>query len=105
MTIPLPKLVSLDVGGTLGFVRGPTITTILAAASKLPPSDVRRILRSTLHVAPKVTDLLIDTVCKARKNRSFLFPERLPRASSPILSLGPISNQVFEPVCTGGHTL
>jgi FMN phosphatase YigB (HAD superfamily) len=74
MAILPPKLVSLDVGGTIGSTKGKTITAILATASNLPTSEVRRILRSTLHIAPKVTDVLIDTVCRALEVERACFP-------------------------------
>ena len=75
MTAPLLRLISIDVGGTLGFVREPTITAMLATASKLPASEVRRILRVTLHVTPEVTDVLIDTVCEALRIDRVFFPK------------------------------
>ncbi|MFP5274544.1 MAG: HAD family hydrolase [Coleofasciculus sp.] len=69
-----PKLISLDVGGTLGFAKGPTITNVLSRVSNLPKSDVHRILRSTLHVTQNVTEVLIHKVCTMLGIDPALFP-------------------------------
>jgi FMN hydrolase / 5-amino-6-(5-phospho-D-ribitylamino)uracil phosphatase len=69
-----PRLISLDVGGTIGTVEGRGVTEILAAASPLPGYQVRRILRETLHVAPRITDALIAEICAALKLSPSDFP-------------------------------
>lgn len=72
--IPIPSLISLDIGGTVGTTEGKGITETLAAASPLPGREVRRIVRETLHVVPRITDSLIAEVCKALRIRRSDFP-------------------------------
>lgn len=69
-----PKLISLDVGGTLGDAKGQTITNILSSLSRLPKSDIRSILRNTLHIAPEITEGLIQRVCMLLGIEPTLFP-------------------------------
>jgi FMN hydrolase / 5-amino-6-(5-phospho-D-ribitylamino)uracil phosphatase len=108
-----PKLISLDVGGTLGFAKGQTITNILNNVSNLPKSDVHRILRSTLHVAPNITEVLINRVCTmlgidpALFPRNYvapafqLYPQTLPsikslRKCAPLVTLSNVSCLDFK---------
>lgn len=74
-----PTLISLDVGGTLGFSRGQTITRVLAQASGLPLDEVRTIVREMLHVVPEVTDEVISSVCTALR----INPTQFPKVPSP----------------------
>ena len=77
MTTPL---VSLDVGGTLGRVDGPTIADVLAAASPLDPVEARRIMRHRLHTRTSITESVVADVCTALRIPEDVFP-RLARVS------------------------
>lgn len=50
------RLITLDVGGTLGQTSGRGITSVLLDASPLEPRQVRRAVREVLHTAEKVSD-------------------------------------------------
>ncbi|MBI3859784.1 MAG: HAD family hydrolase [Thaumarchaeota archaeon] len=80
------KLISLDVGGTLGFLRGQSIATMLSKASKLPHEDKVKILRNTLLVAPRIDKSLIDALCKSLELQPISFPRTY---SGPTLQLFP----------------
>jgi FMN phosphatase YigB (HAD superfamily) len=71
---PIPSLISLDIGGTVGTAEGKGITGTLAAASPLPGREVRRIVRETLHIVPRISDSLFAEVCKALRIRRSDFP-------------------------------
>jgi FMN phosphatase YigB (HAD superfamily) len=49
------RLISVDVGGTLGKGTDPTATSVLAAASPLPEPVISAILREELETTPAVT--------------------------------------------------
>jgi FMN phosphatase YigB (HAD superfamily) len=70
-----PKLISLDIGGTIGFAHGQSIATILTNASTSSPREVQRILRETLYVSPILTDSLIDDICGALGIHRTCFPK------------------------------
>jgi FMN phosphatase YigB (HAD superfamily) len=72
-------LVSLDVGGTLGNSSSPGLAQAIAAAAPMPSVDVYRHLRTTLYVAPVITESLIERICSAVGIRREQFPE--PRQS------------------------
>jgi len=57
--------VSLDVGGTLGYVDGVGLIDTLAAASPLGLVEGRRIAREALHTEPVITPAIIASVCDA----------------------------------------
>ena len=73
-------LVSLDVGGTLGTADGPGMTMRLVEASPLPAAHTRRILRSSLHTHPALTDSLVHDVCEAIQVPVEAFPRDAPPA-------------------------
>lgn len=77
-----PLLISVDVGGTLGHVEGPSLAAILAAASPLDPHDARRVVRHTLHAAAEITDTVRDEICSALKISPSSFPT--PVSASPL---------------------
>jgi FMN phosphatase YigB (HAD superfamily) len=56
-------VISLDVGGTLCHVDGPSLPMILARASPLDPSEARRIVRQRLHTQPKITAAMVAGIC------------------------------------------
>jgi FMN phosphatase YigB (HAD superfamily) len=58
-------LISVDVGGTLGFAEGPGVATRLIEASPLSADQVRRVMRERLHTKPAITVELIDDICNA----------------------------------------
>lgn len=74
--------VSLDVGGTLGHVAGPSLAAVLAAASPLAPQEARRIMRHRLHTQPAITDSVIAEICHALRIPTTAFPPRAP--ASPL---------------------
>lgn len=49
------RLISVDVGGTLGKGTDPTVTSVLAAVSPLPRRTVSAIVREELETTPAVT--------------------------------------------------
>lgn len=77
-----PLLISVDVGGTLGHVEGPSLAAILAAASPLDPHDARRVVRDKLHAAAEITDTVRDEICSDLKISPSSFPT--PVSASPL---------------------
>ncbi|HEV2378084.1 MAG TPA: HAD family hydrolase [Streptosporangiaceae bacterium] len=67
-------LVSVDVGGTLGQVDGPSLAAVLAEASPLGPADARHILLHTLHIQPSISPAVAAVVCAALRIPARLFP-------------------------------
>jgi HAD superfamily hydrolase (TIGR01549 family) len=55
-------LITVDVGGTLGTATGPGLAMRLAAASPLPASQARTIMRGRLHTQPEITAEIIDSI-------------------------------------------
>lgn len=74
-----PRLITVDVGGTLGTPGGPSLASILVETSPLPAAEARRRLRGLLHTAPAITEPLIDELCRSLK----LPPETYPRQWAP----------------------
>ena len=74
-----PRVISLDVGGTLALAMGPTITGILCASSHLPNREAKRILRGTLHVSSTLSERLIADVCAALQIPRAAFPDTYDR--------------------------
>jgi len=56
------SLITVDVGGTLGTATGPGLAMRLAAASPLPASQARTIMRGRLHTQPEITAEIIEAV-------------------------------------------
>lgn len=52
------RLISLDVGGTLGEGAGPAPSSLLARVSPLPEPVIGAILREELQTTPEITDLV-----------------------------------------------
>jgi FMN phosphatase YigB (HAD superfamily) len=67
-------LVSVDVGGTLGHVDGPSLAAILATASPLNPATARRIMRQKLHTQPSISSAVVVDVCDALRIPVSAFP-------------------------------
>ncbi len=67
-------LVSVDVGGTLGRVDGPSLTTILAEVSPLDPVEARSIMRQRLHTQPSISSEVVADVCDALRIPVSAFP-------------------------------
>lgn len=86
-------LVSVDVGGTLGHVDGPSIAAVLAAASPLPPQEARRIMRHRLHTQPAITEEVIGDICDALGISTDVFPRNV--VASP-LTLVPGGRDALE---------
>lgn len=74
----VPRLISVDVGGTLGAARGSGITSVLAEASPSSSRKARVIMRDLLHTAPAITDEVVSTVCSALHVPESTFPRDLP---------------------------
>jgi HAD superfamily hydrolase (TIGR01509 family) len=70
-----PRLISLDVGGTLGEGSGPGITSALIAASPCPAPEVRKIVREILHTASDVTEVLVASICAELQVPRHAFPD------------------------------
>lgn len=79
MTAWTPQLITVDVGGTLGIGRAPTLTARLVAASPLPSEKARTLLRTTLHTAPVITQTVVREVCDAL----LIPPSAFPRRTDP----------------------
>lgn len=79
MTAWRPRLITVDVGGTLGSGQGATLTARLVAASPLAPETARALLRTTLHTAPKITGKVVRQVCDALR----IPPSAFPAAAAP----------------------
>jgi FMN hydrolase / 5-amino-6-(5-phospho-D-ribitylamino)uracil phosphatase len=67
-------LVSIDVGGTIGQIDGPSLSTVLAKASPLAPAEARRIIRQKLHTEPSIGSAVIADVCDALGIPASAFP-------------------------------
>lgn len=78
MTRLRPHLISVDVGGTLGYADGPGLTMRLTAASPLPAQHAREIMRDRLHTRPSLDDSVIADVCDALQVSPADFPRDLP---------------------------
>jgi FMN phosphatase YigB (HAD superfamily) len=76
-------LISVDVGGTLGHVDGPSLAAVLADASPLDPRDARRIMRQRLHTRPAITDTVVTDVCEALGIPEAAFPRTV--SASPVV--------------------
>ncbi|MFI5648175.1 HAD family hydrolase [Kitasatospora sp. NPDC051705] len=72
------RLVSLDIGGTLGNAQGPGLAARLAAISPLGPKQARRVMRDILHTAPEITDAVTEQVCAELDIKPSDFPTDLP---------------------------
>lgn len=59
------KLISVDVGHTLGIFRGPTTPEILSKFSRLSEDRIAEETRRFLHTAPVLTDEIITRLCHA----------------------------------------
>jgi FMN phosphatase YigB (HAD superfamily) len=70
----IPKLISLDVGGTVGRAEGKSIAMLLVQASPLTPVEVRQILREKLHVLESLSAERISLVCNALHIDASVFP-------------------------------
>lgn len=62
MALPV---VSLDVGGTLGHVDGPSLPAMLVKASPLDGTEARSIVRQRLHTQTEITAAVIIDICDA----------------------------------------
>jgi HAD superfamily hydrolase (TIGR01509 family) len=71
-------LISLDIGGTLGYAYGPGLTARLAGLSPLGPAKARRVMRDLLHIAPRISEAVVDRVCNALGIAPSDFPRSLP---------------------------
>ncbi|WP_439681575.1 HAD hydrolase-like protein [Embleya sp. MST-111070] len=72
------RLVSLDVGWTLGAPRGPSLTRRLVAMSVLPQAEAKRIVQRHLHVADP-TQAVVGAMCA----QLGIDPARFPRDHTP----------------------
>ncbi|MDG4793481.1 HAD family hydrolase [Micromonospora sp. WMMD1082] len=70
-------LVSVDVGGTLCQIEGPTVATTLVAASPLGQDDARRVIRQQLYTRPSIDAAVIAEVCDALQLPASSFPSRI----------------------------
>ncbi|MFE2415069.1 HAD family hydrolase [Kitasatospora sp. NPDC059408] len=85
MSGSVSRLVSLDIGGTLGNPQGPGLAARLAVVSPLGPKQARRVMRDVLHTAPEITDAVIKQVCAELEIKQSDFPTDLP--VSPLVLL------------------
>ncbi|MFE1348509.1 HAD family hydrolase [Streptomyces sp. NPDC058757] len=90
---PPVKLISVDVGGTLGEADGPGLTMRLTAASPLPADQARAVLRGRLHTQPVLTDALAAELSAALGIDPADFPRDLPPAP---LTLYPYTLQALR---------
>ncbi|MGH3427063.1 MAG: HAD family hydrolase [Mycobacteriales bacterium] len=72
-----PQVISVDVGGTLGYGKGPGLTSTLEQYSPLPAVQVRTIIREHLHTAPELTEQVVVEVCAMLDIPTRLFPYEL----------------------------
>ncbi|GGY71250.1 hypothetical protein GCM10010363_60600 [Streptomyces omiyaensis] len=79
MTPPV-KLISVDVGGTLGEADGPGLAMRLTAASPLSADQARAVMRGRLHTQPALTDALAAELATALGIEPADFPRDLPPA-------------------------
>jgi FMN hydrolase / 5-amino-6-(5-phospho-D-ribitylamino)uracil phosphatase len=80
MTEAAIRLITVDVGGTLGSADGPGLAMRLAEASPLPAARAREVMRTTLHTQPALTDSVVAEVCEALRVPVDAFPRDLPAA-------------------------
>ncbi len=76
-------LVSIDVGGTLGHVNGPSLASVLAEASPLDSREARRIMRHRLHTRPAITISVVTEICGALRIPEAVFPHTVE--ASPLI--------------------
>jgi FMN hydrolase / 5-amino-6-(5-phospho-D-ribitylamino)uracil phosphatase len=81
-----PRLICLDIGGTLGSIEGQSIATKLSTKSTLSAHAIQEALRKTLYIAPFVTETVIEQVCEALQISTALFPRN---DTPPRLSIYP----------------
>lgn len=74
------KLISVDVGGTIGEAERTGLTVQLAAASPLPADQARVLVRECLHTQPVITETLAAEVATALGISPEDFPRDLPPA-------------------------
>jgi FMN phosphatase YigB (HAD superfamily) len=72
-----PGVISVDVGGTLGYGKGPGLTSTLERHSHLPAAQVRKIIRERLHTAPQLTEQVVAEVCAMLDMPARFFPYEL----------------------------
>lgn len=69
MTAPWhPSLILVDIGSTLGQFTGPSVEKVLTDLcpwGHLNPAGVRAQVQSKLHIAPELTEDVIQRVCDA----------------------------------------
>lgn len=70
-------LISVDVGGTLGYSTGQGLIVRLAQLSPLPAVEARRVARHQLHTVPEISEAVIADVCAALKIPLAMFPRKL----------------------------
>lgn len=68
-------LVSIDIGGTLGHVDGPSLATTLTRVSSLDPSETRLVIRQRLHTQPSINPQVIADICDALRIPTSAFPQ------------------------------
>ncbi|MEU1193067.1 HAD family hydrolase [Streptomyces sp. NPDC005859] len=73
------RLVSLDVGYTLGAPTGTTITQRLAALSRLPREQAKQLIQQYLHHVPPEDSAAIRALCQALE----VDPEAFPYEHQP----------------------
>jgi FMN phosphatase YigB (HAD superfamily) len=71
---PPPQLITLDVGHTLGAVRGRPLTAVLAAASPLPAEQARRVIRQRLYTMAHLDQDVVALVCRKLQIPAEAFP-------------------------------
>ncbi len=67
-------LVSIDVGGTLGHVPGPSLAATLVTASPLDRAEARDIIRKRLYPRSSIDAAVIADVCDALRLPTSAFP-------------------------------
>jgi FMN phosphatase YigB (HAD superfamily) len=77
MSFVQPQIISVDVGGTLGYGERPGLTSTLEHHSPLPSTEVRTIIREHLHTAPEITEQVVSEVCAMLDIPTRLFPYEL----------------------------
>lgn len=68
-------LISIDVGGTLGYVDEPSLAATLMAASPLDADDARRLLRTVLHTCPSIDSKAAAEICEKLHVPLAVFPQ------------------------------
>ena len=69
-------LISVDVGGTLGYSTGQGLIVRLAQLSPLPTVEARRVARHQLHTVPEISEAVVADVCTALKIPLAMFPRK-----------------------------